>query len=110
MHFNSKSKFKGYAIVEVFTDIAKHLLTLNGFKYNSRKLVIEIAENLHKSDINKSIRPYNCRGIQRRKGDQGNLDTSSKNKNTAIRLAPATSSRQGESHTTPTGEEQGFWE
>lgn len=41
VHFNSKSKFKGYAIVEVFTDIAEQILSLNGFEYNSRKLVTE---------------------------------------------------------------------
>ena len=43
--------------------------------------------------------------MQRGRGHQGNLDTSSKNKETAIRPDAASSSRQEETHTS-----QGFWD
>ena len=95
---------------KVFCDMAEEFLTLNGFTYKSKKLTIEIAKNLPKSETDKSILLYNYQGIERGKGDQGNHDTSSKNKNTAIRTAPAASSRQGDNHTAHTEEEQGFWE
>ena len=49
VYFNSKSKFKGYAIVEIFSYIAEEFLTLNSFTYKSKKLTIEIAKNLPKS-------------------------------------------------------------
>ena len=96
--------------MDIFSDIAEEFSTLNGFTYKSKKLTIEIAKNLPKSKTDKSILLYNYQGIQRGKGDQGNHDTSSKNKNTVIRPAPATSSRQWENHTAHTEEEQSFWE
>lgn len=89
---------------KVFCDMAEEFLTLNGFTYKSKKLTIEIAKNLPKSETDKSILLYNYQGIERGKYDQGNHDTSSKNKNTAIRTAPAASSRQGDNHTAHTEE------
>ena len=100
---NSKSQFKGYAIVEIYQRHAQELLKLDGFEYKSRKLVIQLARNPPKSD--KSIAPYNRRGTQREKGHHGNPDTSSENNNNAVRPAPTSSSRQEESHT-----ESDFWE
>ena len=96
--------------MEIFSDIADEILTLNGLEFKSLKLTIEIANNPQKSENDKSVLPCNRRGIRSRKGDQGNLETSSKNRDTAVRLAPAKSSRQEETRTTPTNEELGFWD
>ena len=103
VYFNSKSKFKGYAIVEIFHLYALEILKLDGLEYKSRKLAIQIAKNPPKFD--KSIPTYDRRGMQRGKGQQGNSSTSSKNKSIAVRPAPMTSSRQEESHT-----ELGIWD
>ena len=105
LHFNTKSKFKGYAILDTFTHVAEELLPLNGFEFKSRKLVIEIARNIdHKSNTDKATYPYDRRGLQRGRGNQDNLATSSRRRNNAIRPAPAASSRQEETNTI------GFWE
>ena len=79
--------------MEIFSDIADEILTLNGLEFKSLKLTIEIANNPQKSENDKSVLPCNRRGIRSRKGDQGNLETSSKNRDTAVRLAPAKASR-----------------
>ena len=105
LHFNTKSKFRGYAILDTFTHVAEELLALNGFEFKSRKLVIEIARNVdHKSNTDKATYPYDRRGLQRGRGNQDNLATSSRRRNNAIRPAPAASSRQEETNTI------GFWE
>ena len=96
--------------MEIFSDIADEILTLNGLEFKSLKLTIEIAKNPQKSENDKSVLPYNRRGTRSRRGDQGNLETSSKNRDTAVRLAPVKSSRQEETRTTPTDEELGFWD
>lgn len=100
--FNSKSKYKGFAIADTYQRHAKELLKLDGFQYKSRKLAIQLARNPLKLD--KSMPPYIRRGIQRGKGHHGNPGTSSENNNIAVRPAPTSSSRQEESHTEP-----GFW-
>ena len=101
--FNSKSKYKGFVIVDIYQRHAKELLKLDGFQYKSRKLAIQLARNPPKLD--KSMPPYIRRGIQRGKGHHGNPGTSSENNNIAVRPAPTSSSRQEESYTEP-----GFWE
>ena len=103
--YHTNSKFRSYAIVQIFHRYAIELLKLNGLEYKSRKLIVEIANNPPKFSTDKSILPYDHRGMQRGKNQQGNLDTSKKNKAKAVRPAPASSSRQEETHT-----QSGFWD
>ena len=103
--YHTNSKFRSYAIVQIFHRYAIELLKLNGLEYKSRKLIVEIAKNLPKFSTDKSILPYDRRGMRRGKNQQGNLDTSKKNKADAVRPAPASSSRQEETHT-----QSGFWD
>ena len=102
--YHTNSKFRSYAIVQIFHRYAIELLKLNGLEYKSRKLIVEIANNPPKFSTD-SILPYDRRGMQRGKNQQGNLDTSKKNKAKAVRPAPASSSRQEETHT-----QSGFWD
>ena len=96
---------KTFAIVQLFYRDAVEIIKLNGVEYKSRKLVIEIAKNPPKFDTDTSSLPYNRGDMRRGKNQQNNLDTSKKNKAKAVRPAPASSSRQEETHIQP-----GFWD
>lgn len=67
--FNTKSKYKGYAYLNIPHHISTEILKLDGFEYNSRKLTIQKAVNPtfnHRTD--KSFLPYNRRGDAKRRG------------------------------------------
>ena len=96
---------KTFTIVQLFYRDAVEIIKLNGVEYKSRKLVIEITKNPPKFDTDTSSLPYNRGDMQRGKNQQNNLDTSKKNKAKAVRPAPASSSRQEETHMQP-----GFWD
>ena len=105
--FNTKSKYKGYAYLNIPHHISTEILKLDGFEYNSRKLTIQKAVNPtfnHRTD--KSFLPYNRRGMQKGGVNRRNLATSSSNIN-AIRPASVTSSRQEESNKDEPGT---FWD
>ena len=96
---------KTFAIIQLFYRHAVEIIKLNGLEFKSRNLVIEIARNPPKFDTDTSIIPYNRGDMRRDKNQQNNLDTSKKNKAKAVRPAPASSSRQEETHI-----QSGFWD
>ena len=96
---------KTFAILQLFYRHAVEIIKLNGLEFKSRNLVIEIAKNPPKFDTDTSIVPYNRGDMRRGKDQQNNLDTSKKNKAKAVRPAPASSSRQEETHIQPD-----FWD
>lgn len=96
---------KTFAIIQLFYRHAVEIIKLNGLEFKSRNLVIEIARNPPKFDTDTSVIPYNRGDMRRDKNQQNNLDTSKKNKAKAVRPAPASSSRQEETHI-----QSGFWD
>ena len=64
--FKSKYKFKRYAYLDVPSHVAVELLKVDGFEFNSRKLVLQKAKNsTPNSKFDKSTHPYDRGGMLR---------------------------------------------
>ena len=64
--FKSKSKFKRYAYLDIPSHVAVELLKVDGFEFNSRKLVLQKAKNsTPNSKFDKSTHPYDRGGMLR---------------------------------------------